>query len=100
MGITFEQRDESRLICLEGVVDIASAAELKTILLDALESGKAVRVALNHSTDLDVTAVQLLWAAEREARATGVEFSLAGPVPQPLSAALKDAGFESFPVPV
>ena len=100
MGITFEQRDESSLIGLEGVVDIAFAAQLKNILLNALKSGKAVRVALDHSTELDVTALQLLWATEREARATGVEFSLAGPVPQPVSAALKDAGFDSFPVPV
>jgi anti-anti-sigma regulatory factor len=100
VGITFEHRDRSSVICLEGMIDIASAAELKTILLEALKSGKALCIALDHSTDLDVTAVQLLWAAEREARASGVEFSLAGPVPEPVSAALKDAGFDSFPVPV
>jgi hypothetical protein len=41
-----------------------------------------------------------LWAAEREARTTGVGFSLAGPVPEPVSAALKEAGLERFPVPV
>jgi hypothetical protein len=42
----------------------------------------------------------LLWAAEREARASGVGFALSGELPEGVSAALKDAGFERFPVPV
>ena len=99
MGITLEQIEESSVIRLEGGIDIACAAELKTTLFDALTSGHPVRVALDGCADLDVTAVQLLWAAEREARALTVEFAFAGPLRDPVSAALKDAGFESFPVP-
>ena len=100
MGITLEQSEESSVIRLEGAIDIACAAELKTIFLDALTSGNPVGVALDGCTDLDVTAVQLLWAAEREARALSVSFALSGPVPEPVWAALKDAGFERFPVSV
>ena len=100
MSIVFEQREDSSLLSLEGVIDIATAAELKTALIDALKPGLPVRIALHSNTDLDVTAFQLLWAAEREARAQGVQFTLAGELPQTISAALMDAGFERFPVPV
>jgi anti-anti-sigma regulatory factor len=99
MGIGLEQREESSVICLEGAIDIGSAAELKRVLLEALAPGNAVSVSLDPGADLDVTAIQLLWAAEREARALGVGFKLAGQVPEPVSATLKDAGFESFPIP-
>jgi anti-anti-sigma regulatory factor len=56
VGITLEQRDESSVVCLEGVIDISSAAELKTTLHDALKSGKAMRLWLDANADLDVTA--------------------------------------------
>jgi len=100
VGITLEQGDESSVVCLEGVIDISSAAELKTTLLGALKSGKAMRLRLEANADLDVTATQLLWAAEREAKASGVAFTLAGQAPETVSATLKDAGFERFPIPV
>jgi hypothetical protein len=58
-----------------------------------------VRIAFDHCSVLDVTAYQLLWAAQREAKSMCVQFSLAAPVPAPILAALKEVGFESFPVP-
>ncbi len=99
MGITHEQRDDSIAICFEGVVDIASAAELKAALVDALKSAKPVFITLDRCSALDVTAFQLLWAAECEAKSLGVELALASPVPAPVLAALKEVGFDSFPVP-
>jgi hypothetical protein len=62
----------------------------------ALNSGKKVRISLDKATDLDVTAVELLWAAEREASKSGVGFSFAGPVPAEVSAALGEAGIQQF----
>ena len=55
---------------------------------------------LERATELDVTTVQLLWAAEREARASGRGFTFAGRVPEEISAAMADAGLEKFPVEV
>ena len=60
----------------------AAAAELKAVLLQALDSGKTVRVSLEAATYLDVTAIELLWAAEREAIKRGVGFTLAEPAPE------------------
>ena len=77
-------------IVLEGAVEIDQAAELKCRLEAALAGGGAVRVDLERTTELDVTAVQLLWAAGRAARAAGIDFALAPP-PAEVMAALAEA---------
>lgn len=99
MSIAVEKAEEATMLRLEGTIDIASAAELKAALVNVLDTGKPLRLWLAALVDLDVTAIQLLWAAERGANASGVEFRLGGQVPDTLSAALKEAGFERFPVP-
>jgi anti-anti-sigma regulatory factor len=120
MPVILKQSEALNQIRLEGVVDIASAAELKELLVNVFKAGKSeagdsetdkpvadkselskeVRISVEAVTDLDVTAVQLLWAAEREARGSGVVFKLADAVPESVSAALGEAGFLEFPVPV
>jgi anti-anti-sigma factor len=100
MAVTLDQSEALCVIRLEGEVGIASAAELKKLLLQALASGRELRVDLEGATELDVTAWQLLWAAEREARGSGVGFALAGRLPEKISAAVRDAGFDEFPVAV
>ena len=99
MPIGLEQSAESSVLRLDGVIDISCAAELKTVLLQALGQGRAVRVSLEGVTGLDVTAVELLWAAEREARRSSVLFTLTGEASEQVSAALRHAGFDEFPVP-
>ena len=98
VSVTLEQSEELSAICLEGAIGIAEAAELKLLLLRALEMGKEVRIQLERTADLDVTAVQLLWAAERAASEEGVAFMFAGMVPKQIAAALTDAGFKKFSV--
>ena len=73
MGVTLEQEETLNLLRLEGAVEIGCAAEFKGLLAQALASGRALRISLEGATDLDVTAVQLLWAAERKAKKAGVE---------------------------
>ncbi|MGA2887491.1 MAG: STAS domain-containing protein [Terracidiphilus sp.] len=97
MSLTVEQSESQNVILLEGAIDIASAGELKELLLKALGSGKKkLRVSFDGATALDVTAVELLWAAEREAAKAGVEFSFAGQAAPEALAALADAGLETF----
>jgi anti-anti-sigma factor len=97
VAVTVEQNERGCLLRLEGDVNIFMAAELKTALLKAVRSGREVRVNLEGVGEVDVTALQLLWAAERAARAAGGTFSLAGGLPQEVAAALREAGLESFP---
>jgi anti-anti-sigma factor len=86
-----------RVIRLQGPVDIASAAGLKQQLQEALQSGDEIRISLQEVSELDVTAVQLLWAARRAARAAGVGFQVLLP-PAEVVGLLAEAGLESFVV--
>jgi anti-anti-sigma factor len=97
MPVTLEQSEKSCAICLEGAVDIGVAAELKELLAQALGSGSEVRVSLEQVSDLDVTAVQLLWAAARAAKESGVVLGLQGEVSAAVAEVLKAGGFEGFP---
>ncbi len=97
MGMVFEETETGNLLRLDGALDIAGAAELKALLIRALAAGRAVRVSLAAVTYLDVTAVQLLWAAEQKARQAGMEFGLAAEAPAAISAALAEAGFAALP---
>jgi anti-anti-sigma factor len=100
MGIHFEKDEAGSLVVLEGAIDIACAAELKALLLDALNTPGEVRISLDGATYLDVTAFQLLWAAAQQARRSGVGLRLSGQAPTPVSTALAEAGFQSFLVAV
>ncbi len=101
MPITLVQSEGLCLIRLEGEINVASAAELKKLLLEALanQQQREVRVELKKASELDISILQLLLAAEREARASGKGFSLAGGVPEQIATSVAEAGFESFPVP-
>ena len=88
------------MLRLEGDVNIAGAAELKNLLLQAFGVGKELRVEMVPPGELDITALQLLWAARGEAKEAGLGFALAGQLLAESSATAKNAGFEEFPVPV
>ena len=100
MGVALKKSESEYLISLEGVVDIASAAELKEMLFDALTSGKQVLISLAKATYLDVTAVQLLLAVESAAKKSGTRFESIDELPETISESLNEAGFHSFSVPV
>jgi hypothetical protein len=71
---------------------------LKQRLTGALSSGKRVRLSMLGTTGLDVTAVQSLWAAERESRAPGVPFALEDEKPGQIVTAPAATGIEIFAV--
>jgi len=96
MGIVLEQSDNASVLRLTGAIDISCAAELKTVLLQALSSGGDIRIEVDEANELDVTAVQLLWAAEREAARAGVAFALAGQMQEQALSGLRLTGFEEF----
>ena len=100
MPVILEQGETVSAIRLEGDIDICCAVELKTLLLQALASGTKVRLSLQDTIDLDVTAFQLLWAVEREARESSVGFALAEHVPDQVSQALVYGDFGCLPIAV
>ena len=96
MPVTLKENETTSLIILQGAIDITSAGELKGLLLQALTAGKEMRVALDGVTALDVTTVQLMWAARREAKASGKGFAFEGQAPSAVISSLHDAGIEDL----
>lgn len=76
---------------IEGDRTIASAGELKDELCRALASEGDIRVSLERAGILDITAMQLLWAAAREAERNGHSLTFSGPVPEAIRAQVREA---------
>ena len=95
MALTIEQRESQSVIRLEGEFTLASAEELKGLLLRGLASGNDLRLDLEQADALEITAMQLLWAAGREADRKGR--GMAVQMSDAAATAARDAGFERFP---
>lgn len=96
MSITIDNSATSCGVRLEGDIDVTCSTDLKRTLVEAISSGKEVQVDLALASDLDVTAIQLLWAARREAEKAGASFAVSGDVPENIHRAICEAGFENF----
>ena len=95
MAVTMEQQESQSVIRLAGEFTLTSAAELKNLLLQGLASGNDLRLDLEQAEEIDITVMQLLWAAGREADRKGA--SLAIQMSDAAAMAARDAGFERFP---
>lgn len=98
MTTTFHQQDGRAVLQLLGDIDIAGSIELKTMLTQAFSTGKDVGLDFSAAETLDITAIQLLWAAARQAEKTGTPLTVVGPLPQGILSVMRSAGFEHFPV--
>jgi hypothetical protein len=85
--ILFDHERTPQVIRLEGVVDVGSAAELKAALVSAVERGGATEIAVAEATEMDVTAMQLLWAGKTAG------LTVTGPWREAVAASWQDAGF-------
>ncbi|MGA7243713.1 MAG: STAS domain-containing protein [Terracidiphilus sp.] len=92
MAINVEDQNGRRRIRLDDVVDIAQAAELKQILMEAIGSFAPVSIQVSGASAIDVTAVQLLWAALSHASTTGKEFAIVGPWDEEIERSLSCTG--------
>jgi ABC-type transporter Mla MlaB component len=80
---------------LDGDCSLASAAELKTLLLEGLASGSELRVDLKGMEEIDITVLQLLWAAQ--CAAARDQRGFVSRVPDRVAALARNAGFDDFP---
>lgn len=94
MALTLVENESGALLHLAGAIDIACAAELKALLLQALKYGKDIQVSLQGVDYLDVTAAELFWAAGREANGSGLRFGISGNVPGGIADVMSNAGIE------
>jgi len=95
MPVTLQKHESHWLIRLEGQVTLTSAAELKSLLLEWLTTGKDLEVDLQSAEEIDIAILQLLWAAAREAARTGV--NIVGRASSAAAITVRDAGFAPLP---
>jgi anti-anti-sigma factor len=100
LSIQCEADESTCVLRLADEVDINSSVELKQSLVDAIASGKELHLDLQAGPSLDITAIQLLWAARHEIEQRGSNFVIAGDVPEIITSALQDAGIEPFLTPL
>jgi ABC-type transporter Mla MlaB component len=97
---TFEEQEATAVLRLSGNISVACSAELKQLFVQAFSTGKGVQLDLSAATNLDIAAMQLLWAAARHAEKTKTALTAAPTVPEELKNGVRDAGFEHFPVAI
>jgi anti-anti-sigma regulatory factor len=95
MAVTMELREDGTLIQLEGECSVTSAAELNRLLLEGLALGRPLWLDLEHAQEIDITVLQLLWAAGREAQRTGAGICVR--MSEAAGMAAREAGFDRFP---
>ena len=71
-------------------MNIASATELKQLLLEWLATGKNLDLDLEAVEEIDITIMQLLWSAGQEAARRGIGFG--GRTSRAAAFAMRDAG--------
>ena len=85
------------LIYLKSSVRIQQAATLKTILIEAINEKKAIRIDMSEIKEIDVTTIQLLYAAKNKAFTNNIDFNIF-PISEQVKDELRASGalFELF----
>lgn len=99
MPIRLDRKNGRCVVRLEAEIDIRCAAELKQVLLDAIASKADLQIDMALATTVDITAMQLLCAAQRDAAKNGIGLTLTGTLPAMIGDNFREAGFEKFPLP-
>jgi ABC-type transporter Mla MlaB component len=96
MPLTLEKNDAGCVLRLEGEITVNCAAELHRLLVEATASATDVSVGFAPSAEIDVSAIQLLYAARREAVRTGRVMRAVGELPAQVRAAFGEVGIDPF----
>jgi hypothetical protein len=93
--LTVEHNETHWIIRLVGDCTMSSAGELKALLLTGLASEKRLQVDLELAGVIDITLLQLLWAAAHQTAPENL--GCVTHAPEALKDLARYAGFESFP---
>jgi anti-anti-sigma regulatory factor len=95
MQLCLDQAEAACSLLVNGSANIEIAEELKDLLIQAVATEKDLRVDMRGLTSLDVTIVQLLWAAQQKFTSLGRTCTIAG-VPEPVLSVMCEAGLGSL----
>lgn len=100
MSLTLEMNEAECLLRLDGEITVNGAAELHRLLLEATSAGKDIAVAFTAPAEIDVSVIQLLFAARREMDRVGLAIRAEGDLPAHVQAAFAEVGIDPFGEPV
>ena len=79
LTVDVDHTDTGAVVTLDGIVDLATAPELRATLLPLVVAGRALVLDLARVTFVDSTGLSVLVAAHRRSRVTSSRFALAHP---------------------
>ncbi len=92
MEIGTEGQGTGEIVAIAGAVTVQRAAELRTVLADALARADRLAIDLSGVTEVDLCGLQLLCSARRTAARSGKRFAIAGATPDAVRQAAEAAG--------
>ncbi|HAM53438.1 MAG TPA: hypothetical protein DCP92_23110 [Nitrospiraceae bacterium] len=96
---TVSQSADQGVLVVGGSLAIENAAEIRKMLLDALEKSDRVVVRIAEDSEIDLSFIQVLCAAHHTAVKTNKTFEM-DRAPNAFSRAVQDAGYRLFQGPV
>jgi len=97
MSLQLEQAQNRIVIQLEDSVTLNSASELHDLLLQALNFRKPIAVDVRRVTEIDLSAIQLLFAAREEAVRMGILLSAMDSISESVRSLIRESGLDPFP---
>ncbi len=87
------KKDDGHMVSISGALTIESASELRKILVNSISKAGHVVLEIGNVTEMDLSCLQLFYAAHKRAKETGKGFSLKGGCPDVFKKAVEDAGY-------
>lgn len=79
-------------ICWKGSAGIEEAKKLKTELLESFKNNSDICLDISKLEDIDITGIQLILAARKEAEKKKMNFTIADSIPESISSFISAVG--------
>ncbi len=91
--VSQKNKGPNRLLEVSGSLTVANASKLKKAILANLKKGHHLELVVGDVTDVDLSFIQIIAAANKSAEKGDREFKIRSPVPDPIVRNLRLAGF-------
>jgi len=81
-------------VTLDGEVTVRCAAEIRNVLMKALDESDEIAVDFSNVTSVDLAGLQLICSAHRSVTLAGKRLSCSGAIPDAMKKTVKEAGYD------
>ncbi|MBF0140705.1 MAG: STAS domain-containing protein [Magnetococcales bacterium] len=93
IDLSVDDAGDAGTLTLSGGITIQHAAQLKDTLLEGISAAKGLVIDLSEVDRVDLSAIQLLFAAHRGLNDKGKSLTVAGTIPEAWHNAVKESGY-------